>query len=68
MSDVNVNTPAQKSHSELVMEMYVIISLAEIGEAVSISENNIDLDTLNALFQVIRERLDSLITVLRAET
>ena len=67
MSDVNVTTPASKSHSETIIEMYVILNLAEIGEMIAIPENQIELDTLGSLFQVIKERLDKLIVALREE-
>ena len=61
MSDVNVNTPASKSHSEIIVEMSVIMSLAEVGELVAYPENDIELDSLSKLFRVIKERLDTLI-------
>lgn len=64
MSDVNVNTPASKSHSEIIIEMSVIMSLAEVGELVAYPENNVELDSLSKLFKVIKERLDALIDVL----
>ncbi|WP_353570479.1 hypothetical protein [Candidatus Albibeggiatoa sp. nov. BB20] len=61
MSDVNVTTPASKSHSEIIVEMSVIMSLAEVGELVAYPENDIELDSLSKLFRVIKERLDTLI-------
>ena len=54
MSDVNINTPASKSHSETIIEMYVILNLAEIGEMIAIPENQIELDTLGSLFSAAR--------------
>ena len=64
MSDVNVTTPVSKSHSEIIVELYVILSLAEVGEMVSSPDNEIELDTLSKLFRVIKERLDTLVEVL----
>jgi len=61
MSDANVNTPASKTHSETIIEMSVIMSLAEIGELVAYPENEVELDSLSKLFRVIKERLDTLI-------
>ena len=61
MSDANVNTPASKTHSETIIEMSVIMSLAEIGELVAYPENGVELDSLSKLFRVIKERLDTLI-------
>ena len=61
MSDVNVTTPASKTHSEIIIEMAVIMSLAEIGELVAYPENDIELDSLSKLFRVIKERIDALI-------
>ena len=64
MSDVNVTTPASKTHSEIIIEISVIMSLAEVGELVAYPENNVELDSLSKLFKVIRERLDVLIDTL----
>ena len=66
MSDVHIIIPTSKSHSAIVDEIYVIMSLAQVGERVAYPESDIQLDNLGKLFKVIRERLGILAETLES--
>ena len=66
MSDVHIIIPTSKSHSAIVDEVYVIMSLARVGEQVAYLESDIQLDNLGKLFKVIRERLGILAETLES--
>ena len=66
MSDVHIIIPTSKSHSAIVDEVYVIMSLARVGEQVVYPESDIQPDSLGKLFKVIRERLGILAETLES--
>jgi len=66
MSDVHIIIPTSKSHSAIVSEIYLIKSLAQVGERVAYPESDIQPDSLGNLFKVIKERLDILVETLES--
>ena len=66
MSDVHIIIPTSKSHSAIIDEIYVIISLARAGERIAYPESDIQLSNLGDLFKVIRERLGILAETLES--
>jgi len=66
MSDVHIIIPTSKSHSAIVDEIYVIMSLAQVGERAVYPESDIQLDNLSKLLKVIKERLSILAETLES--
>ena len=60
----DVNSSILSNNAELASQIFTIASLADLGYKASFSDNpdsQVDSDTLGILFQVIKEKLDTLL-------